>query len=62
MVGGIWIPQGGSLFDVRVTVNCSVAAFLRYAYEEKMCKYMFAAKLRHACLTTFFVLVDTWHT
>ena len=56
-VGGVWIPQGEALFDVRVVdtdaasyVNHSVSAVLASAEEEKKWKYLSAAELRHALL------------
>ena len=53
-IRGAWIPQAESLFDVQVTntnaassVGQFVSAVLSSA-EEKKCKYLSAAELRHA--------------
>ena len=44
--------------DASFYINCSVAAILASAEEEKKPKYLSAAKLRRASFTPFVVLVD----
>ena len=57
--------ESQALFDVHVTntdaasyVGQSVSAVLSSAKEEKKCKYLSAAELRHASFTPFVVSVD----
>ena len=64
-IRGVWQPQTGALFDVRVTDTDApsdsqrvVSAILSSAEEEKKKKYSEAAALRRASFTPFVVSVD----
>ena len=63
--GGIWTPQGETLFDVRVAgtdaasyVNRPVSAVLVSGEEEKKHEYLSAAELHQTSFTLFVVSVN----